>query len=191
VEVERLQREYNVEVRWAPYLLNPSIPPEGKKCEPQTNEDTPKSHLELMGEARGVTFKRGRTFTPNSHKALEAAEFAYAHGLDTDDFHRALFKANFEDFENIGDMDVLLRIASENGIDSDGLRQALDSGEFTEQVDTQIEWARSVGVTGIPTFIFDDKYALVGAQEFDAFEQVMATLKDERAGGEDAAGAGS
>ena len=66
MEVEKLQRDYpNVDVRWAPYLLNPSIPPEGKERTPQTNADTPKSALELRGEASGITFARGRTFTPN------------------------------------------------------------------------------------------------------------------------------
>jgi predicted DsbA family dithiol-disulfide isomerase len=176
VEVERLQREYPVKVRWSPYLLDPSIPPEGKPRKPQTADDTPKSHLELMGEARGLTFRRGRMFTPNSHFALEASEFAYDVGQHSDGFHRALFEANFERFENIGDVDVLLGIASKNDIDGGQLRQALLNGDYRDRVDEQIAWARSVGVTGVPTFIFDYKYAIVGAQEYEAFERVMGTL---------------
>ena len=183
MEVERLQREYrDVNVRWSPYLLNPAIPPEGQHREPQTTADTPKSHLEQMGEARDLTFSRGRTFTPNSHYALQASEFAYKHGQHSDAFHRSLFKANFTDFENIGEIDVLARIASEHEMDGEQLRQALTNGDYRETVDEQIEWARQVGVTGIPTFIFDYKYAIVGAQEYEAFERVLGTIASEGSG---------
>ena len=176
MEVEHLRRDYAVNVRWAPYLLDPTIPPEGKQREPQTSADTPKSHLELMAESRGLTFKRGRTLTPSTHLALEATEFAYDHGHHSDGLHRALFKANFEDFENIGDIDVLQRIASEQDIDAVALREALTDGRYRERVDEQIAWARSVGVTGIPTFIFDYKFAMAGAQQYDVFQSVMGKL---------------
>jgi predicted DsbA family dithiol-disulfide isomerase len=180
VEVEQVQREYpDVNVRWSPYLLNPAIPAEGQSREPQTTADSPKSHLELMGETRDLTFSRGRTFTPNSHYALQASEFAYDNGQHSDAFHRALFKANFTDFENIGEIDVLARIASEHEMDGDQLRQALTNGDYRETVNEQIEWARQVGVTGIPTFIFDYKYAIVGAQEYEAFERVLGTIASE------------
>jgi predicted DsbA family dithiol-disulfide isomerase len=189
VEVERVQREYpDVNVRWSPYLLNPAIPAEGQHREPQTTADTPKSHLELMGEARDITFSRGRTFTPNSHYALQTSEFAYDHGQHSEQFHRAVFKANFTDFENIGEIDVLARIASEHEMDGEQLRQALTNGDYREKVDEQIEWARQVGVTGVPTFIFDYKYAIVGAQEYEAFERVLGTIAAEKNGeGDDAA----
>ena len=176
MEVERLQREYPVRARWSPYLLDPTIPPEGKTRSPQTTADAPKTHLEQRAEVTGLTFRRGRTFTPNSHLALEAAEFASDHGGHVDAFHRALFKAHFEDSENIGDLDVLVRIGGQNGIDGAELRAALDGGRYRAQVDEQIEWARSVGITGVPTFIFNDRYAVVGAQEYPVFQRVMEEL---------------
>ena len=180
MEVEKLRAEYpEVDVRWVPYLLDPTIPPEGKQRKPQTTADTPKSALELRGEAAGITFRRGRTFTPNSHLALEAAEYAIEHGHDSDAFHRALFKAHFEDFDNIGDIDVLVRIGGEQGLDGGELREVLESGSYRETVDHAIEWARAVGVTGIPTFVFNEKYAVVGAQEYPAFQGMMAKLAEE------------
>ena len=190
MEVERLQSEYPVDVRWAPYLLDPTIPAEGKPRKPQTGADTPKSHLEEMAESRGLTFTRGRTFTPNTHLALETVEFAYDHNQHSDGLHRALFKANFEQFDNLGDAGQLVRIASDHDIDGDELRQALDSGQYREQVDEQIQWARNVGVTGIPTFIFDYKYAMVGAQEYPAFESMIERVL-KLPEGEDAATSGS
>ena len=176
MEVERLQREYLVEVRWAPYLLDPTIPPEGKQRKPYTTADTPQSHLEQRAEAGGLTLRRGRGFTPSTRLALEAAEFAYEHGQHADRFHRALFKANFEDFDDIGDADVLVRIATEHGLDGAALHEALLSRRYRERVDEQIEWARSQGIGGIPTFIFGDRFQMVGAQEYTVFQRVMERL---------------
>ena len=146
MEVERLQREYLVEVRWAPYLLDPTIPPEGKQRKPYTTADTPQSHLEQRAEAGGLTLRRGRGFTPSTRLALEAAEFAYEHGQHADRFHRALFKANFEDFDDIGDADVLVRIATEHGLDGAALHEALLSRRYRGRGDERTAWARPPGL---------------------------------------------
>ncbi len=179
MEVEKFKRDYpDAEVRWVPFLLDPSIPPEGRARKPSTNADTPKSALELRGEASGIEFRRGRSFTPNSHLALEFAEYAQEQGLLTDALHRALFKAHFTDFDNLGDLDTLIRIGADHGLDTDDLRDSLTTGRYRDQVDAGIEWARTVGVTGVPTFIFNEKYAVVGAQEYPVFQQVMERLAE-------------
>lgn len=178
MEVERIYREWDVTLKWAPYLLDPSIPPEGRQRTPQTSADTPKSHLELMGEARGIEFRRGRTFTPNSHLALEVGEYVAERGTPEQviAFNLAMFKANFTDFENINDVDVLVRIAGEHGFDADDVRDALTTGRYREQVDQGIAHSYEIGVTGIPTFIFLDQYAVVGAQEYETFANVLERL---------------
>lgn len=164
-----------------PFFLDPTIPPEGRTRTPQTNADTPKSHLELRGEASGINFRRGRTFTPNSHLALQLNEFAYDQGAtpeQANQLHRALFKAHFDDFDNIGDIDTLARIAGEQGFDAAAAKAALEAGTYRTEVDAGIEWSRRVGVTGIPTFIFNQQFAVVGAQEYEVFEQVMDRLEE-------------
>lgn len=188
MEVERVQREHpDVNVRWVPFFLDPTIPPEGRTREPTTTDETPKSHLELRGEASGILFRRGRRFTPNTHRALELQEYAYAHGLegpDIDALHRQLFKAHFDDHSDISDIDVLTDIAGQHSMDRDDVRDALLNGRFVDEVDAGIEWSRAVGVTGIPTFIFNEKYAIVGAQEYPAFERVLERLQSEVGRGE-------
>ena len=176
MEVERLQREYPVTVRWAPYLLDPTIPPEGRERTPSARGNEMRSQLEERAEAGGLVFRPNRTFTPNSHLALQTTAFAIDRGRHSDALHRAIFKAHFEDSENIGDIDVLVRIVGEHGLDTGELRDALAGGAHREQVDEQIQWAQSVGVTGVPTFIFNDRFAMVGAQEYPAFQGVMQEL---------------
>ncbi len=174
-------------VRWVPFFLDPTIPPEGRVREPTTTAETPKSALELRGEASGIVFRRGRRFTPNTHRALELQEYAYANGLEgpaIDALHRELFKAHFDDHVDISNIDVLTEIAGRHDMNRDDVRAALTTGRFADEVDAGIEWSRAIGVTGIPTFIFNQKYAIVGAQEYPAFQRVLQRLRSELGRGE-------
>ena len=69
---------------------------------------------------------------PNTRNAHEATEFAKDAGRLLP-FHRAVFRAYWEREENIGDVDVLCRVAEECGIDADGLREALSDGRYTSR----------------------------------------------------------
>ena len=162
-------------MRFAPFLLDPTTPPEGKPRQRQTASDSPKTAMEERGGSLGITFSRGRTLTSNSHLALEAAEFALAAG-DGLAFHRAMFKAYFEDLEDIGQVETVVRVGESAGLDGEALRAALTSGTYREQVDDGIRWSRDIGVTGVPTFVFDDTYGVVGAQDHDVFVSMMERL---------------
>lgn len=176
--IERLWKTYDIDLHWAPFFLDPSMPPEGRTRAPQTTADSPKSNLELRGEEVGIEFRRGRTFSPNTHLAQQAAHFCHDHGTAQQvlDYHRALFKAFFTDFENLMDIDVLVKHAVAAGLDGEALRAALQRGDYREAVDQGVEHSYAIGVTGIPTFILNDRYAVVGAQEYAVFERVMAEL---------------
>ncbi len=176
--IDRLWREYDITLDWAPFFLDPTVPPEGRPRKPQSSPDAPKSDLELRGEAVGIEFRRGREFTPHTHLALQASEFAHQNG-DTRtviEYHRALFKAYFTDFEDLMDPEVLVKHAAASGLDGDAMRTALAEGTYVEAVDRGIEHSYAIGVQGIPTFILNDQYAIVGAQDYSTFEKVMERL---------------
>jgi predicted DsbA family dithiol-disulfide isomerase len=69
-----------------------------------------------------------------------------------------------------------VRVGAEAGLDATSLKQALDEGRFRARVQEGIDWSRAVGVTAIPTFIFDEKYGVVGAQELPVLRQVLQEL---------------
>ena len=96
------------------------------------------------------------------------------------DFHRALFKAYFTDFENLMDAEVLVRHAASVGLDGDALRQALADATYLDQTNEGIEHSYAIGVQAIPTFVVDEQYAVVGAQEYDTLERVMENLHAKR-----------
>lgn len=174
MEVERLQPAYNLDVQFAPFLLDPTTPPEGKPRRQMTAPDDPPTPLEERAAALGIRFTRGRTWSSNTHLAHEAAALASELGNGTENrFHRAMLRAYFEDLVDIGALDEVVRIGAEAGLPADELRAALTSGRYRDQVDEQLQWAQQVGVTAVPTFVLDGRYALVGAHEGHVFEDVL------------------
>ena len=131
--------------------------------------------MELRSEALGIKFTRGRTHTPNSHMALEAAEFASEYG-DSWQFHRAMLKAYFEDLKNIGDLETIVEVGASTGLPESDLREALSSHRYSDRVDEGISWSKQIGVSAIPTFVLDQRYGIVGAQELPAFREMLEKL---------------
>lgn len=131
----------------------------------------------MRAESLGIRFSRGRERTSNSHLALEAAEFA-AERPEGEAFHKAMFKAYFEDLRDIGDIETVVDVGKQAGLPEDELRAALESRSFRQQVDDGIGWSRGVGVTAVPTFIFDDQYGVVGAQPLEVLQDVLRQLDE-------------
>lgn len=162
---------------WAPYLLDPTVPPEGRVVAPREGPGAPLSPVEQRAADAGLHFARGRTFRPNSHLALEAGVYAQEIAFPgAAEFHRALYRAHFELLENIGDIEALVRIGTECGMDAEPLRDALATGRCHEQVDEEIALMRQLGITAVPTFVFNQQYAIVGAEQYPTFQRVMEQL---------------
>lgn len=175
-ELEKLERDYPVDISWAPFLLDPSVPPEGRTTTPRQQPGDPPSPVEQRAESAGLHFQRGRTFRPNSHLALETATFAQetnaSHEVQ-EALHKALYGAHFETLENIGDIDTLVRLGTEAGLDGTALREALEQRTYRDQVDEEIGMVQELGVSAVPTFIFNNEYAIVGAETYPAFQRMM------------------
>ena len=176
---ERLEREFAIEVIWHPYELHPEIPPEGRDVGMRAAGYYDRLRP-LFAEA-GLAFEPP-TRVPNSHAALEAAEFAREHGA-FESYHRALFEAYFSRGRDLGDVSVLAGLASECGLDGSALTEALESKRYASLVDQRSEEARGMGVTGTPTFVFEDgerRFALVGAQDYNVFADVTRRMGAEK-----------
>lgn len=171
-ELEKLQRDYPVDISWAPFLLDPTVPVDGRPTEPRP-ADAPPTPVEQRAEASGLHFKRGRTYRPNSHLALELALWAQETGGDGRALHRALYGEHFEELGNIGDLDNLVRIAEAAGLDGAEARRVLETREYRDMVDEQIGLVQELGVTAVPTFIFNNEYAIVGAEQYPTFQRMM------------------
>lgn len=176
--VEQLDREVGIELHVCAYDLRPGTPPGGiPRKEAYASRRYPPGYVEnLLRVARdsGIDMKRP-DLIPNTHKAHEATEFAREYG-GIHCFHAAVFAAYFEDERNIGDIDVLCEIGASCELDSAALREALTDGRYAEAVDEQMNWGRAVGVSGVPTFVFNERFALSGAQDYAVFQSLAERI---------------
>lgn len=176
---DRLQQEFDLDVTWHPYELHPEFPPEGIDRAARPRPEGYVSRLRTLMDEAGLPFRPSR-HVPNSHRALEASEFARERSA-FEPYHRALFEAYFGHGRNIGDIEVLAELATETGLDAGDLRQAIDAGTYASLIDQRTEEARLRGASGTPTFIFEKdgfEFPIVGAQDYALFQNVAQRMGD-------------
>jgi predicted DsbA family dithiol-disulfide isomerase len=136
-----------------------------------------RSRLDEVADEVGLVMKQ-RDVLINSRKALGAAEFAREHDK-YDEMHQALFKAHWELTGKLEDVDDLVRIGTEVGLDPVELRKAIEEGRYEQVLDENRRLAESVGINAIPAHIFGRRYLVMGAQPYEAFTQVLGKLREE------------
>jgi predicted DsbA family dithiol-disulfide isomerase len=169
-------------VTWLPYELHPEAPVEGIPRDTYfrgARYEHMRSHLETIASEVGLTMKQ-RDVIINSRRALGAAEFAREHGR-FDAMHHALLKAHWEGTGRLEDVDDLVRIGTEVGLDAAALRAALDEDRYAALIDENRAEAESLGINAIPAHIFGRRYLVLGAQPYEAFQQVLDRLREEAA----------
>ena len=165
-------------MEWKAFELRPGTPPEGlpRPFKPgESNEFT--GHMKEQAEAAGLTMRR-QPLTPTTRPALEAAAYAQDSGR-FDEFHKAVFRAFWEDGKNIGDTEVLRGILDACGMDWDEFDTADNRTRFAQQVDLELGESRRYGIRGIPAFVLD-RYLLMGAQPYEVFQQAMERIQEEQ-----------
>jgi len=183
--VEQLRAEFAVDVEWRPFELHPETPTTGARLVGRLGDE--QRVRAYVGRIIGLAEESGIPMhmpeaVANSHRALEAAEFAREHG-GFERLHPALFRAYFEDRRDIGDIEVLCEIARACGVDDQRLRQALVDETYAAAIDRITAEARADEVLSTPTFIFSGGFRLVGAQDYDVFASVTRRLFERIADG--------
>ena len=125
----------------------------------------------------GFAYNPNPDVVPNSMKALRLAEHARANDL-FDPMHERLMDAYWAEAQNIGDPDVLRRLAHEVGLD--GADEILESDAYLDVVRASTQQAHQHGINGIPAFAIDNTFLVLGAQPRSVFEQAFAQLDSER-----------
>lgn len=178
--LESLGLRGGVSVRWLPFELNPEMPPEGmdravyraRKFGPARSAAAD-AELTSLGAADGLGFDFHRIKrTPNTRKAHMLTAYADRHGL-ADAVVEALFRAYFEGGLDVGDEEILVKVAAEAGLDPSGARTAVDDESLRREVAAIEQRAAELGVAGVPFFIVDDTRALSGAQPISTWVEVL------------------
>ena len=109
---------------------------------------------------------------PYTRLAFEGLEFAKDHGA-ADEYNSGVMRAFFQRSEDIGDPEVLTRIASESGLQPDAFRSALDQRTYADRVARLLRHANEeVQVTGVPLFVIGNQ-RLSGVQSKAALESAI------------------
>ncbi|MFC4303547.1 DsbA family oxidoreductase [Cohnella boryungensis] len=183
IDAWREQSGQTVEVSYHAYQLDPTLPPDGlpfnsvmeKKMGGAERLRPMLQRVTDAGAAVEVTF--------NFDKVERMPNTVLAHRITAllpqeDEAHwiEAVMKAYFEDGRDIAKLDVLLEIAAELGLDAEEARRLLDNGEGVQAVEQDFAAAKAMGISGVPFFVVNDKYALSGAypsaQFLEAFRKI-------------------
>ena len=175
MRIEKLKENHDVEIRLVHFPLHPETPAEGNSMAELyagRGMDPEAMYQRMKGLMDGEGLPYGkRTHTYNSRLAQELGKWADTQ-TGGEALHDALYRAYFVDTRNIGDVDVLLDVVGAVGLSVEDAREVLESRSFKDALDADWEKSRSLGVTGVPTFVAGG-YGVVGAQPYEALAQLL------------------
>jgi predicted DsbA family dithiol-disulfide isomerase len=184
----------DVAVHWRPYQLDPTLPPEGKdrkqylehKFGGPERAQAIYDRVREAGRDDGIAFDfnaiRVSPNTLDAHRVLRWAANA-GEGVQSKLAER-LFRLYFEEGANIGNRDVLADAAAECGMERAIVADLLASGLDRDKVEAEIAVAQRMGVTGVPCFIIEGRYAIMGAQEPETLADALKQVAEMKAKGQ-------
>jgi len=126
----------------------------------------------------GLDFHFEKAILANSLNAHRLMHLAKKHNL-SNEVKELLFKAYLTEGKNVNDWNTLQEIGQKVGLNNDEIKQLIDSDIYTKEVIQDQQEAQSLGVTGVPFFVFDNKYAISGAQATDVFLKTLEKAWEE------------
>jgi len=175
-----------VDLRWMPFQLNPDLPANGMDRDlyftvkfggPERVRQM-NAVVEQAAAREGLFLRmdliRRIPSTLQAHRLIRFAErWAKATPVAM-----ALYAAHFQHGQDIGDLNTLVDIAAEQGLDAGETRDYLDGDADRAAIKGADTMARQLGVQAVPCYIFDRRYALAGAQEHTAFLPMLDLARD-------------
>ena len=187
--LQQFDGKENVTIEWRSFQLDPAM-----------EYIAGQSIHEYLGKRKGGTTADGKQM--NDNMAAIAKEVGLEYDFEntiinnTLDAHRLLhlskkaglqnemkerlFAAYYTQGKNIGDFDTLIELGTEVGLNAAEIRTMLESNLYANEVEKDQMVAQQIGATGVPFYVFDNKYAVSGAQPAEVFKQVMDKIMEEQ-----------
>jgi predicted DsbA family dithiol-disulfide isomerase len=176
--MNQFEHQNEVEVIWRSFQLDPNAP-----------RDYAGNAYDLLTERYGMSMEQSKSANDRVTQlaALEGLEYHLdqAHPVNSMDAHRLIHlaaqhhlqsemkerlqRAYFTEGLVVSDRNVLVNLAVEVGLNADETRQMLESDAFVAAVQSDERHAQALGCRGVPFFVFDEKYAISGAQPVELF----------------------
>ena len=129
-------------------------------------------------KSAGLDFHFEKAVLANSHHAHRLLHLAKKHHL-ANELEELLFKAYLTEGKDLNNLNTLSEIGIAVGLEAEAVAQVLHSDDYSKEVKQDIQEANTIGVQGVPFFVFDNKYAISGAQPATAFLQSLEKVWEE------------
>ncbi|WP_420624327.1 DsbA family oxidoreductase [Candidatus Poriferisodalis sp.] len=173
----QLAERHDLEITWLAYEIHPEVPAEG--IEVRSGFD----RVAALAEAEGIRFvspKRLRN-SAKAHQAALAVEHADPDAAER--YHDRLYAAYWEDELDVTDPKVLVTLAADVAIDPDVLRRVVANDELLPALRASMARANEWGISATPSWLFDGRLVIPGAQDDDFMADVIRRLRERPAPG--------
>jgi predicted DsbA family dithiol-disulfide isomerase len=172
----------DVQIEWKSFQLTPDfvpVPGENihaslakKKGVPEAEGRRMNDYMTQVAKEVGLDYQFDKAIPANTFLAHQLIHFG-AHQGKQDAMKERLFAAYYLEGQDLNSLDTLASLAAEIGLDAAAARQALEAGTYANEVRRDEYEAQQIGVRGVPFFVFEDKYAVSGAQPSEVFAEVL------------------
>lgn len=172
----------NVEIEWKSYQLMPGLQTQVDRSIHDVLVETKGISLEqakelngyatTMAKEAGLHYDFDKAIPANTLRAHQFLHFAKMQGKGNE-AEELIFKAYFTDGKNVDDVATLVELGKSIGLDAPALKTALENQTYLDAVKSDIREAQQIGVTGVPFFVFNRKYAISGAQDPKSFLEIL------------------
>ncbi|MFD9124648.1 DsbA family oxidoreductase [Kitasatospora sp. NPDC059571] len=187
--LDRFPGKDGVEVVYRPYQLVPDAPEQAtphrawlaERYGPQSVAMD--ARVTELGRAEGITYDFDAALHANTflaHRLLHLAENEYGAAVQGE-LKERLLKAHFTDGADVADRAQLAEVAVAAGLDAERVTAYLAGDEGADEVRAQLAEARALGISAVPTFVFEGRWAVQGGQEADTFLRVLQQVAEETA----------
>ena len=183
----KLVPDVPVEVRWRPFFLNPWVPREGMSREDYLTtkfgsvdayNGIAQRVVAAAGE-EGLSYKPGLVKRqPNTIDCHRLIHWADAKGKAAE-MKQRLMELYFRDGGDLSDTQVLVKAAADCGLDADDVRKRLATDEDVALISALAQDASNKGISGVPTYVFAQKYAVSGAQDPELLARAIRQISAE------------
>ena len=180
--LEQFADKKNIEVIWKSFQLDPTIPEVAtesyadylvkRKGMAVEQVQGMLANVTKMATQVGLDYHLDQSVIVNSLKAHQLIQFAKSKKLGNEAEER-LFRAFFTEGKNIADTETLIQLGKDFGLDESEIKASLEDEKYKYEITQDIQEAQNIGVTGVPFFVFDRKYAVSGAQPAEAFLETL------------------
>lgn len=172
--IGQFPEKHNIDIFYHSFRLRPGVPPHSVdeylkgNHGPDANVPQILFHVEEWGASAGLIYKMAKTKAGDTMDAHRVVHFANSKGMQMEAVDR-IQQAHFAEEENIFDIDTLVRLAGDIGLDQDEVAVMLAGDLFKKEVQADQDALHLRGVSGVPYFLINDQIVIRGVQEPKAF----------------------